>query len=50
LTGTDLKAVNTFEQPRRVAPQRLDPPAAGTRMAFKLPPRSYTVAQVATTT
>jgi len=48
LTGTDLKAFNTFEQPRRVAPQRLDPPAAGTRMTFKLPPRSYTVAQLAT--
>ena len=49
LTGTDLKASNTFEQPRRVAPQRLDPPAAGARMTFKLPPRSYTVAQLATT-
>ena len=50
LTGTDLKAFNTFEQPRRVMPQRLDPPAAGARMTFKLPPRSYTVAQLATTT
>jgi alpha-N-arabinofuranosidase len=49
LTGTDLKAFNTFEQPRRVAPQRLDPPAAGARMTFKLPPRSYTVAHLATT-
>jgi len=49
LTGTDLKAFNTFEQPRRVAPQRLDAPAAGTRMTFKLPPRSYTVAQLAAT-
>ena len=49
LTGTDLKAFNTFEQPRRVAPQRLDPPAAGARMTFKLPPRSYTVVQLATT-
>ena len=49
LTGTDLKAFNTFEQPRRVAPQRLDPPAAGARMTFKLPPRSYTVVQFATT-
>jgi alpha-N-arabinofuranosidase len=50
LTGPDLKAFNTFEQPRRVAPQRLDPPAAGARMTFKLPARSYTVAQLATTT
>jgi len=49
LTGTDLKAFNTFEQPRRVVPQRLDAPAAGTRMTFKLPPRSYTVAQLAAT-
>jgi alpha-N-arabinofuranosidase len=48
LTGTDLKAFNTFEQPRLVAPQRLDPPAPGARMTFRLPPRSYTVAQFAT--
>jgi alpha-N-arabinofuranosidase len=46
LTGADLKASNTFEQPRRVAPQRLDPPGAGSRMTFRLPPRSYTVAQI----
>ena len=37
LTGPDLKAFNTFEQPRRVVPQRLDAPAAGARMTFKLP-------------
>jgi alpha-N-arabinofuranosidase len=49
LTGPDLKAFNTFEQPRRVAPQRLEPPAAGARMTFKLPAGSYTVAQLATT-
>jgi alpha-N-arabinofuranosidase len=48
LTGTDLKAFNTFEQPTRVAPQRLDAPAAGARMTFKLPPRSYTVVHLAT--
>jgi alpha-N-arabinofuranosidase len=47
LTGTDLKAFNTFEQPTRVAPQRLDAPAPGSRMTFRLPPRSYTVAQLA---
>ena len=47
LTGADLKAVNTFADPRRVAPQRLDPPAPGGRMTFKLPPRSYTVAHLA---
>jgi alpha-N-arabinofuranosidase len=49
LTGSDLKAFNTFDQPRRVAPQRLDPPAAGSRMTFRLPPRSYTVAQISVT-
>ena len=49
LTGPDLKAFNTFEQPRRVAPQRLEAPAAGARMTFKLPPRSYSVAQLAAT-
>jgi alpha-L-arabinofuranosidase len=48
LTGADLKAFNTFDAPRRVAPQPLDAPAAGERMTFKLPPRSYTVAQFAT--
>jgi alpha-N-arabinofuranosidase len=48
LTGSDLKAFNTFEQPKRVVPQRLDAPAAGARMTFKLPPRSYTVAHLAT--
>jgi alpha-L-arabinofuranosidase len=48
VTGTDLKAFNTFEQPRRVAPQRLEPPAAGARMPFKLPPRSYSAVQLAT--
>ena len=42
ITGTDLKAFNTFDQPRRVAPQALAPPAAGGRMSFKLPPGSYT--------
>jgi alpha-N-arabinofuranosidase len=48
LTGTDLKAFNTFEQPSRVAPHALDAPQAGARMTFRLPPRSYTVAHLAT--
>jgi alpha-N-arabinofuranosidase len=48
LTGTDLKAANTFDQPNRVVPQKLDPPAVAARMTFKLPPRSYTVVRVAT--
>jgi alpha-L-arabinofuranosidase len=48
LTGTDLKAFNTFDQPQQVAPRALDAPAAAARMTFKLPPRSYTVAHLAT--
>jgi alpha-N-arabinofuranosidase len=47
LTGADLKAFNTFEAPRRVSPQPLAAPPAGSRMAVTLPPRSYTVLQVA---
>ncbi|MEJ2402592.1 MAG: alpha-L-arabinofuranosidase C-terminal domain-containing protein, partial [Xanthomonadales bacterium] len=43
LTGADLKAVNTFEEPRRVAPQELDAPKPGRRMTLKLPPASYSV-------
>jgi alpha-N-arabinofuranosidase len=48
LTGPDLKAFNTFEDPKKVVPQPLTPPAPGARMTFKLPARSYTVAQIAT--
>ncbi|HEY8548576.1 MAG TPA: alpha-N-arabinofuranosidase [Vicinamibacterales bacterium] len=48
LTGPDLKAVNTFEAPTQVVPRALDAPAAGPKMAFRLPPRSYTVAHLAT--
>ena len=47
LTGPDLKAFNTFEQPRKVAPQRLDAPAAAGRMTFTLPAGSYSVAHLA---
>jgi alpha-N-arabinofuranosidase len=47
LTGPDLKAFNTFDQPRQVVPQRLDGPAPGAKMTFKLPARSYTIAHLA---
>ncbi len=43
LTGSDLKAFNTFDAPRRVAPQALPRPSAGGRMTLALPARSYTV-------
>jgi alpha-N-arabinofuranosidase len=49
LTGPDLQAFNTFEQPRRVRPERLDAPAPAARMTFTLPARSYTVAHLAIT-
>ena len=48
LTGRDLKAANTFEQPTLVAPRALEPPRPGSTMTFKLPPRSYSVAHIAT--
>jgi alpha-L-arabinofuranosidase len=48
LTGSDLKAANTFEHPTLVSPRTLDAPKAGSAMTFKLPPRSYTVAHIAT--
>jgi alpha-N-arabinofuranosidase len=48
LTGNDLKAINTFDAPRRV----IDQPAAkpitrNGRTQFEVPPRSYTIFQFA---
>jgi alpha-L-arabinofuranosidase len=48
MTGPDLKAFNTFEQPKHVVPTRLEAPRVGSRMTFKLPARSYSVAHIAT--
>ncbi len=50
LTGTDLKARNTFEQPNAVVPRSLDAPRPGSSMTFRLPAGSYTVANLATAT
>ena len=47
VTGTDLKAFNTFESPNKVLTTKLDAVKAGARMAVKLPPRSYTVLHLA---
>jgi alpha-N-arabinofuranosidase len=47
LTGQDLKASNTFNEPRRVVPQELERPKVGERMAVQVPARSYTVIQMA---
>ena len=46
LTGPDLKASNRFDALERVAPRPLDAPRAASRMTFKLPSRSYTVAHL----
>jgi alpha-N-arabinofuranosidase len=48
ITGTDLKAANTFAQPRLVVPRVLETPRPGASMTFKLPARSYSVVQLAT--
>ena len=41
LTGSDLKAVNDFDAPDRVVPKPLDAPQVGSKMALKVPARSY---------
>jgi alpha-N-arabinofuranosidase len=46
LTGDDLKAVNSFQSPKKVAPQAFTkPPLSGSRTKFEVPARSYTVIQ-----
>jgi len=45
LTGSDLKAFNSFENPNRVAPQPFDAPKPAPRMTLQVPARSYTVIQ-----
>jgi alpha-N-arabinofuranosidase len=45
LTGPDLKAFNSFENPTRVAPQSLETPKQGARTILKVPARSYSVIQ-----
>ena len=46
LTGSDLKATNTFDAPTRVTPQKAEKPStSGSRTTLELPPRSYTVVQ-----
>jgi alpha-N-arabinofuranosidase len=47
VTGTDLKAFNTFESPNKVVSTKLDAAKAGAKMSVKLPPRSYTVVHLA---
>jgi alpha-L-arabinofuranosidase len=47
VTGTDLKAFNTFESPNQVVTTKLDAMQAGGKMTVKLPARSYTVIHLA---
>jgi alpha-N-arabinofuranosidase len=47
VTGTDLKAFNTFESPNKVVMTKLDTAKAGAKMSVKLPARSYTVVHLA---
>ena len=47
LTGPDLKAVNTFENPDRVVPQSLQAVSNGQKTRLKLPPASYSVLRLA---
>ncbi len=47
LTGRDMKAINSFDRPDNIVPQKLDAPQPGSSMTFRLPAGSYTVAQLA---
>jgi len=47
ITGTDLKASNTFDDPKKVVPQALEAPGVGTHMTLQLPARSYSIVTVA---
>jgi len=47
LTGDDLKAVNGFDAPQRVAPQTASKPSlTGETLKLELPAKSYTVVQL----
>jgi len=48
LTGKNLQATNTFAKPTNIVGQDFDAPSAGSKMTLKLPARSYSVLQVAT--
>lgn len=46
LTGDDLQAFNTFDEPQRVAPRSFERPSTtGGRTRLQAPPRSYSVIQ-----
>jgi alpha-N-arabinofuranosidase len=47
MTGSDLKAMNTFADPKKVVPQKLEYPRVGAKMSVTLPARSYSVLSLA---
>ncbi len=47
ITGSDLKALNTFADPKRVVPQTLENPKVGSRMSIQFPAKSYSVLSIA---
>ena len=47
ITGNDLKALNTFADPKKVVPQTVASPSVGSKMSVKLPARSYSVITLA---
>jgi alpha-L-arabinofuranosidase len=47
ITGNDLKALNTFADPKKVVPQTVANPSVGSKMSVKLPARSYSVLTLA---
>ncbi|HEX7730535.1 MAG TPA: alpha-N-arabinofuranosidase [Terracidiphilus sp.] len=47
ITGADLKAGNTFAEPKKVVPQTLESPKVGSRMTVQLPARSHSVLTLA---
>lgn len=49
VTGNDLKALNTFADPKKVVPQTVEAPKVGRKMSVKFPARSYSVLSVSLT-
>ncbi len=47
ITGSDLKAINTFSDPMHVVPQTLENPKVGSKMSLELPAKSYSVLSLA---
>lgn len=46
VTGSDLKAANSFDSPRPIVPHPLEPPRPGAKMTLQLPAHSYSLLNV----